>query len=71
MRQLSWNTNPLFDSFSAFKASRNIVNKGLKTSLDILQNDVLAGKLSIHQGGLRDEALQDGRMDGKRREIHL
>jgi len=29
------------------------------------QNDVLARELPIHQGGVRHEAHQDGRVDGK------
>ena len=35
------------------------------------QNVVLAGELSVHQGGVRHEAHEDGRVDGERREVHL
>jgi len=31
----------------------------------IAQDDVLAGELCLHQGGLRHEALQDDGVDGK------
>ena len=44
---------------------------GLSGTKIISQDDVLARKLPIHQRGVRNEAHQDGRMDGKRGEIHF
>ena len=34
------------------------------------QNVFLARELCLHQGGVRDEASQDGRVDGERGEVH-
>ncbi len=35
---------------------------------DRLEDDVLAGELPLHQGGVRHAPPEDGRVDGERRE---
>ena len=42
--------------------------KSIPFQAKLVQDDILAGELRLHQGGLRHAPPEDGRVDGERRE---
>ena len=56
-----WKSNDFF-----FCSSETLSMQGLNTQ----HNGLLARELCLHQGGVRDEASEDGRVDGECGEVH-